>query len=194
MCLSKTPYKIYLNSADGTVRNPESGFTIDSVLHKRYAFNWSSFMQDLDDVKYFHLKVESFCLYVPQGLDIPSIEIHCPQIESPFFYSSNQEKPIAIVQEKQIHDVDTDPNTESLQAVSYHFDSSHSDGQVVCIKKDAFIDIHLKHMAIDSNLSPTATYGKSVDTTIDYRDSLGILVSSGIPNYVLVLSLSPIKE
>jgi hypothetical protein len=194
MCLSKTPYKIYLNSADGTVRNPESGLKIDSVLHKRYAFNWSSFMQDLDDVKYFHLKVESFCLYVPQGLDIPSIEIHCPQIESPFYHSSNQEKPIAIVQEKQIHDVDTDPNTESLQAVSYHFDSSHSDGQVVCIKKDAFLDIQLKHMEIDPNLSATAIHGKSVDTSINYRDSLGNLVSSGIPNYVLVLSLSPIKE
>ena len=198
MCLSKTPYKLYLNSADGTQRGPSGSF-IDSVSHKQFGFNWNSLLQDNSDVKYFHCKVESFCFYLPLGGDVPSFEIHIDQIESPYYHSSNQGKPLAVVSSGQIIDVNLDPNTESLKAVSYKLDASQTMEQVVCIRKEPLLDVRLKSMIKDPNVGLTERYGKTIDVFEQigvnfpfYKDSLGNNIP--YPDYTLVLSLTPIKE
>ena len=201
MCLSKTPYKLYLHSADGSQRGP-SGTFLDSVAHKQFGFNWNSLLQDNADVKYFHCKVESFCFYLPLGGDVPQFEIHIDQIESPYYHSSNQGKPLAVVSQGQVIDVNLDPNTESLKAVSYKLDASQTMEQVVCIRKEPLLDVRLKSMIKDPNVGPSELirYGKTInqfETFLDpnfpaYKDSLGNKIP--YPDYILVLSLTPIKE
>lgn len=201
MCLSKTPYKLYLHSADGTQRGP-SGTSFDSIAHKQFAFNWNSLLQDNPDVKYFHCKVESFCFYLPLGGEVPQFEIHIDQIESPYYYSSNQGKPLAVVSSGQIIDVNLDPSTESLKAVSYKLDASQTMEQVVCIRKEPILDVRLKSMIKDPNVgvSELIPYGKTINSFErfgtpnfpTYKDSLNN--DRPYPDYILVLSLTPIKE
>ena len=99
-------------------------------------------------------------------------------------------------------DVNLDPNTESLKAVSYKLDASQTMEQVVCIRKEPILDVRLKSMIKDPNvgISSLVRYGKTINAFESfgtpnfptYKDSLNN--DKPYPDYILVLSLTPIKE
>ena len=193
MCLDGLPYKIYLNSNDGSLTNQTDGTTRTAVLHKKYEFNWSDFKKQIgDDIKYFHLKIESFSMFADGGLVLPSLEIHCPQMESPYYSSSNQQKPIGIAHSSDVFDANTSAG-ESIKAMCYKLDASQQEGQIVCIKNDSFIEIKLLHFGQDPNLPAGAINGRSVPTDIEYTDDSTGIDKVKFPQYTMILSLTPIK-
>jgi len=141
MCLSGIKYYINLRSSDSTLVKAQ---TSGEFFH-RFAFSWSNFLRDIPhDVKYYALKVNYFW-NLKHGMDTNAVSIHCPQLESPYFYSFPREigNPIAYARASGKSDVDNTTD-ERMRNTIFVCNASTSDSQTVCIRRDAFIDIIIR--------------------------------------------------
>lgn len=156
MCLSGVKYYINLRSSSATLQKAQ---TSGEFAH-RFSFNWNSFLRNIPhDVKYFRVKVNYFW-HLKHGMDTNAVAIYCPQMESPYFYSFPRELGHPIAYARALNKVDVDTTVdERMRNTGFHCDASTSEGQVVCIRRDAYLDIIVRDASgkVDST-SPIATY------------------------------------
>lgn len=168
MCLSGVKYYINLRS-DGALQ--QSAQTTGE-FHHRYAFNWNSFLRDIPhDVKYFKVKV-NFFWNLKHGIDTNAVGIHCPQMESPYIYSFPRSMGSPLCYARADGRVDVDDTTDEKQTnTRFVSDASTSDGQTVCIRRDAFLDIIIRDPTgvVDSN-SVIANYKNPENTPVPLQD------------------------
>lgn len=146
MCLSGKKYYINLHSSNATDQNATGEF------HHRFPFNWNSFLRDIPhDVKYFLLKV-NFSLRATFGVKAGCLAIVSDQFSCPYMTSFPKqiENPIALAYATNVIDVDFTEN-EDIRPVTFHSDASKSDGVIVCVKRDAFLDIRLQDPSGDKS-------------------------------------------
>lgn len=168
MCLSGIQYYINLRSDALTQVSAQT----TGEYHHRYAFNWNSFLRDLPhNTKYFKVKV-NFFWNLKHGIDANAVAIHCPQMESPYIYSFPREmgNPLCYARPDGRVDVDN-TGDEKMSNTRFYSDSSSSDGQTVCIRRDAFIDIIIRDpTGVVDNKSVIATYKDANDTIVPLPD------------------------
>lgn len=156
MCLSGIKYYINLRSSDVTLQKAQ---TSGELLH-RFNFNWNSFLRDIPhDVKYFKIKVNYFW-NLKHGLDTNAVAIYCPQMESPYFHSFPREIGHPIAYARALNKVDTDNTTdERMRNTGFVCDASTHEGQTVCIRRDAFIEIIIRDSSgLVNSTNSIATY------------------------------------
>ena len=171
MCLSGVKYYINLRSSSDTQQTAQ---TTGEFLH-RFSFNWNSFLKDLPHgTKYFNLKVNYFW-NLKHGLDTNAVAIYCPQMESPYFYSFPREMGHPIAYARSAGRVDTDTTGDERMSNTYFVaDASTSEGQTVCIRRDAYLEIAIRDPTgvVDSN-SVIAGY-KDANSTLAPLDNFNI--------------------